>query len=464
MKSFPMRRKLVTAIGMLMLAGCGGGSMNVGGGGIGGTGVSSGPITGFGSIFVNGVEYDVSSANIIINGVAATEAALKVGMIVKVRGDRSGATGSALEVEFDSDIEGVVNSVNAANNTLTVMGQVVVVDNLTVFEGTTMATLTAGNIVEVSGWTDASGSIHATRIEYKKDSFSAGTDELEVDGTVSNLDTAAMTFTLGALTVYYGNLNVTLANGQSVEVKSTQGMNGSNQLVASSIESEDDALSAEEGEEAELQGIVTSFTSSALFEVNGHVVKTDANTEFENGTAGDIAEGERLEVEGTVNASGELVADKISLRPRSEIELEGNVEAVNSTAKTITVLGQTFSVDAMTQMEDEEGGDRYFNISGINVGDRLEVKVFQRGSALVASRIERVSASSSSSLQGIVESVDAGASTLVILGTTVDVQSVDLTAAGIADITGLAGQLVQVEGSMDVNTGIFVATELEIED
>lgn len=460
MKHSSLRKKVVAAMGLIMLAGCGGGGgANLSGGGVTGTGVSSGPITGFGSIFVNGVQYDLSGADITVNGVPATEAELKVGMIVKLRGERSGATGSAVEVEFDSDVKGMVHSVDAASSRLVVMGQTVLVDNLTVFAGATLATLAAGNVVEVSGWRDANDSIHATRIEYEQASFTPGDITLEVDGTVASLDTTARTFRLGSLTVSYGGLNVTLGTGQRVEVKSNQGMNGANQLVASTIDADDSGLDVAEGDDVELQGLVSSVSEDS-FAVNGHTVRISGDTEFENGAFADILVGVRVEVEGTINAAGELSAQKISLRPESEIELEGNVEAVNTTAKTVTVLGQTFSVDALTQMEDERDDDRYFNINDINAGDRLEVNVFRSGMTMNAARIKRVHASSEESLQGNVESVNG--STIVILGTQIDVSSVDWVTVGVAGPSVLSGRLVEVEGTMQ--NGIFVATSVDIED
>lgn len=70
-----------------------GGGGDIGGGaGIGGTGFSStGTIDGTGSIFVNGVRYDIDDAEIFVNGEPATEADLKLGMVVVVAGTDSTA-------------------------------------------------------------------------------------------------------------------------------------------------------------------------------------------------------------------------------------------------------------------------------------------------------------------------------------------------------------------------------------
>ncbi|HED16960.1 MAG TPA: hypothetical protein ENI64_09150, partial [Gammaproteobacteria bacterium] len=109
------RRSIFLALAVLavtILSSCGGG----GGGtfaGIGGTGItSSGSITGIGSIYVNGVEYNVDSAAITVNGnVSSTPAELKVGMVVTVTGtlDSAGSTtGTANTVVYDNEIQGPV--------------------------------------------------------------------------------------------------------------------------------------------------------------------------------------------------------------------------------------------------------------------------------------------------------------------------------------------------------------------
>ncbi len=107
---------LVTVLLMTVLINCGGGgggSSNVAslgeesGGGIGGTGLtSSGTITGFGSIFVNGVEFETDSAEILLDGNTAADTALRLGMVVLVTGtlNEDGVTGTADRVEFNNAV------------------------------------------------------------------------------------------------------------------------------------------------------------------------------------------------------------------------------------------------------------------------------------------------------------------------------------------------------------------------
>ena len=64
MKTFLLgaRRAVLGAAALMLLAACGGGgSVDVAGVGSGGSGVASGSVTGFGSVIVDGVEYDDSA-------------------------------------------------------------------------------------------------------------------------------------------------------------------------------------------------------------------------------------------------------------------------------------------------------------------------------------------------------------------------------------------------------------------
>src|SRR5689334_21689937 len=93
--SGPGFRRGATAFTLALLVACTGmeGTGYTGGdgggvvGGIEGTGYSGGGVTGIGSVFVNGIEYDTSNAEIVYDGASGTEDALQVGMVLGVHGD-----------------------------------------------------------------------------------------------------------------------------------------------------------------------------------------------------------------------------------------------------------------------------------------------------------------------------------------------------------------------------------------
>jgi hypothetical protein len=144
-----------------VLASCGGGGggggvaavSSPGGGGIGGTGLtSSGTVDGFGSIFVNGVEFETDDAVILVDGESVGEDQLGLGMVVVVSGtvNDDGATGIAERVIYDEEVEGPVESIERDQDgdsmLLVVVGQEVIAERTgTVFDDVSFDTLTAGH-------------------------------------------------------------------------------------------------------------------------------------------------------------------------------------------------------------------------------------------------------------------------------------------------------------------------------
>ena len=380
-----------------------------------GSTITTGVITGFGSVFVDGVEFETDDSSFSLDdgddGVE-NEDGLAVGMVVTVTGTvhADGKTGSARHIEFDDELEGIVNtnSVGAeGTGTMTVMGQTVIVKNTTIFESDvagidSIDKVAAGNVVEVSGYSSGDGSVYATRIEVKL-AVHAG-EEIEVKGIVSNL--AASRFDIGGLTVDFSSAlfddslpNGTLGNGQYVEVKSTAGFSLDNQLIASEIELQDDGdmeLEGDEGDEAELNGIVTAVSPDSAFEVGGRTVIITSATSFEHGNPGDIMPGVYLEVEGELNAEGELVADEIELAIEDDIEIQGTVEAVNDPPGSVTLLGEIIQVNASTLLIDkqDEAGllpEHFFGLDDLNSGDYLEIDAYldPDSGELIAVKLER---------------------------------------------------------------------------
>jgi len=315
------------------------GNNDLAGGGIGGTGVSVGKITNAGgtSVDVNGVAFDTTNATVTVDGAAGDQNNLKVGMIVKVDGtfNPDGTTGVAANIEFKDILEGPVDIVDPASNTIVVLGQTVIVDGTTYFDyffdldvnGVVdltefMNDIVAGNVVEVSGFVDTNGIIHASYISLKYETFEDDGSDIELKGIIANLDTVAMTFTIGIQTIDFSNAAfedmsiATLNNGLYVEVKSSAGVIG-NMLIASKIELEDDGYHFEDNDEFKVEGYVTAvLLTEGKFNLAGQTVQIIAPTQYKDGSIVDIADikvNMKLEVEGTVDALGVLVADRIKV-------------------------------------------------------------------------------------------------------------------------------------------------------
>lgn len=387
---------------LVAMVSCGGGGSDVAGGGIGGTGISQGPITGFGSVIVNGITFDDSSAAIKVENVPnRLRTDLKVGMVVKIEWEKdAGGRYIAKSIIYSDDVQGPVGGIVVdvtGDAAFTVLGQRVMTHPATtVFDGVAdAAELVNGNIVEISGLKDAADVIHATRVEFKSAVAGAG-ETFELNCHVGGLDTVAKTFALDAVTVNYGALAVP-TEGVCVEVKSTAGIvNG--QLVASSIEVDDDCkLGGSEGQEIEVKGFPSVINKTAnTFTVSGRLVSyTDAA--FESGSSEAVLSGAAIvEVEGALK-NGVLVAKKISVELEGDLEGKGIVLGAVAANGTLTVnlsepvLGpKTFTVNNLTIYEDDNAVPiSNFGKANITAGQILKVRYYVDGTSNVAMRIKR---------------------------------------------------------------------------
>ncbi|MGB0847927.1 MAG: DUF5666 domain-containing protein [Thiolinea sp.] len=379
-----LKRAALSAVTCCLLSACMSGDLQLSEGGIGGTGIAFGTITGFGSIWVNGVRYDVSNASFTRDGASASgQGDYRIGEVVTINGsvNADGVSGTASSVEFDDLLEGPVSTASTDGSTISILGQTVRTDAHTVLHGfAALQALQAGNVVEVSGYRVAS-EIRATSITLKQSTFTANQSMLEVKGTVGAVDLVARTFVLGQWLVDYTNASLELPGnmpqtGQYVEVKSAQAPQG-NRLLATEVELEDERPVFGSGAEVELEGIVTAFTSSVQFSVNGQPVITNASTRFKYGIPADVQLNTQLEVEGTIDANGVLVAEEVSLQQRSESdssELEGRITALNAATQEIMLSGMTIVVDSRTSLV-AEINDRYVSLqfADLRVNDLIEV-------------------------------------------------------------------------------------------
>lgn len=283
---------------------------------IGGTGIYKGVITGFGSVWVNGIRFDTTGAS--VNGDVDSLDALKVGMKVEITGEVTNGSGRAESIVYESEMKGLVESISIADGAFVVLGYTILTDGSTIFEGITgISGLIPGQYVEVSGFFDADGDIRATLVEVK-----TTTGDYKVKGTVSNLSMATKTFRINdTLTVDYNgvaNPPMSLKNGAFVEAESKVSPHVVNNILyAEELEIEDEAPSAVQGTKMKLEGIITSFTSQSSFVVNGQEVNA-ANAVFKHGTAGDLALNVKVEVEGTIDASGILIAKKVEFKSKDD--------------------------------------------------------------------------------------------------------------------------------------------------
>ncbi len=478
----PTRFRLwLATLAGVMLAACGGGgsATTAASGSGGGTAsaqravVTSGVITGFGSVYVNGIHFETNGAEISKDGQRISQSGLRVGQVVHVNGTVDDSTGKAvaLSVKQDDDLEGPISSIDAVNQTFVVLAHTVRVTTETSFDSTiaNFAGLTQGLQVEVSGLKNAAGEIVATRIEKR----AAGETQLEVMGKVSKLDTTAKKFNIGPLVVNYTGATLRdfpasgLANDQNVEVKGSA-LNSAGELVATSLELRN--FEAHDGAfQREVEGLVTRFASATDFDVAGRKVTTNASTRYEGGTAADLALNVKVEAEGTIDATtGVLLAVKIEFKRGNNAGVAGIVDNVTADSSglggTLTVLGVTITVDNNTRVEDKSDARiEMFRLSNVQAGDYVQVRGNETGALkLTASRLERRRASSESWVRGTVR--DLASPNFTVLGvpvtTSASTKFSEVTAASF--FANAAGRVVKVRGTENANQ--IAATQVEFED
>ncbi|MFT3664926.1 DUF5666 domain-containing protein [Piscinibacter sp.] len=387
---WPRRRGVRIAAGLTLaacLAACGGGggSANDNAAPAGQGVFTSGVVHGVGTLAVNGASFDDSAAAVSgDDGRPLAREAVQLGMVVSVQAAAASASAPApaSAVAVRSEIEGPVSAVDAAAGTLTALGQRVTVDANTVLSlgAGGLAALRVGDIVEVYGFRAADGNVLATRIERED----ADEDDYKLRGTISGLDTAARRLTIGGLPISYTSatrLPATLADGQQVRVElrtrpDAQGVWQATEITLAAV-----APATASGLRAELEGLITAFTSAAAFSVDGVTIDASAATRVPAG----LALGRRVEVEGVL-ANGVLHAREVEIEDDRDddegLEIEGRIEALDSAAQTFVVRGMRVAWGAARF----EGG----GAAGLAVGVRVEVegRLAADGSSIEASKVE----------------------------------------------------------------------------
>lgn len=346
-----IRAVIVSVFVLMAVTACGGG-----GGGTGTMPATSTPVvsTGVmtkGSVIVNGVRFEDTTANIAIDDTPKTAADLQNGMVVKVRGqindDRQ--NGTADEIEVENEVRGTVQSTNASAvpASFTVLGQTVLVDDLTVLANVAnVAALVAGSsVVEVYGQRDSAGSIRASRVELIG-APGANIDELRGIAVSPN----GTTFTLSGVTVNYLSATIapagaTVNNGDLVEVHGTFSAGTFAATRVDLEDLEDDRFAPGGNDNFEVEGFVSGVSGpgDTAFSVSGVPVTISGATRFVGGVSADLGNNIKVEAEGAWNGTS-LAASKIEFK-RSVIRLQGTVTASGGGAFTMNVAGHSVSIE-----------------------------------------------------------------------------------------------------------------------
>ncbi len=456
-----------------------------------------GVVTGFGSVFVNGVKYEVEDGTIIaIEGeddVTGDDSVLGVGMKVAVNGTEEGGVRKAERIEFDEDLKGpatniVPDAADPTTGTFEVVGQIVTVDSNTLFDsdignndgigGIDIRDLDPINlaggepmVVEVSGYPTETGLL-ATRVDRDDLLVSnlgqAGVDgdEIEVKGFVDAVATDGSTITVNGA-VFLVNSATFFDPGLAadadlvgvfVEIKAD--IDGTGDYVARRVEKEDG---------------VTAGGASGSFEIEGVLQSVDTLSDPQqviiNGITLDVSDasqlvgrvGQRVEVYGDFDANGVLVISNVKIEVENSVEIEDRVVAVDTEAGTITTrLGIDVVPTGASRVRDNVGlnGDNLTVpefLSRVAIGDFVEARgVPTEAGSVEWTRVERDAEDEQQcSLRGPVDADSIADPEFSILGVSVDTTGLpdgsfedenDLAIGRVAFFEGLsAGKVVEAE-------------------
>ena len=356
---FVLRRPFATGIALVAplcaaaLVACGGSSSGMASGtsAAGSETIASGTITGFGSVFVNGIEYDTSNAAVTDDlGNAQPASVLKLGMQVDLAGQdpASNGIGSAATIVYGSTILGLVSAVNAtdaSSGTLTVLGQEVDVNANTVFDSTIangIGGVTPGSVVEVFALYDTATSRYvASRI-----GLVTGATMYKLRGSVSNLNTETKTFNIGAALIDYSAVTTLpdgFFNGAIVTTQLQTTMGPSAWLATGMLQH----MTTRPGVKVtvHVRGLISAESNSAAFTLDGWPIDA-SNAVFPSGQQV-IVPGALVQVDG-IMTNGAISASTVDIQqPGShgglDFQVHGPIDSVDTTAQTFVLRGQTVS-------------------------------------------------------------------------------------------------------------------------
>lgn len=447
---------------------------------------SIGTITGFGSVYVNGVKYETHSSTYSVDdNDAFDDSALAVGMKVKLKGtvNANGTTGTATSIVYDDDVEGPVDAgsvtlLDANTKTFTIFGISIRADaNTTAFDdGASFDGLADSQILEISGYFNGQH-IVASRIEKQNDLD----DIFEVKGTVSSYDGTSIILTLqtgasvGPFVISNSAILEIPANpvGQFVEVK-LQDQSGS--LVAIKVELDDEDLIDENDDDISIRGFLTDDGNGG-YRINGVQLEFDNNVEYKPASLeGALTTDLEVKVEGKM-VGDVLLVDEVEIED-GDIEIEAGVIDVSFTdSKNGSVIlnmgnSQTLLVNLSntTLFKDNTNNDLFdddsFNLDELSNTDFVEIEAYLDDQGqLQATSIERDDVSATR-LESQLESFVANVS--------VTLQGITYTVSGttqyeINDVTGFS--VIDFFNAVNINDEIKVkdvqpdgtAEELDLE-
>lgn len=358
LSDFP--RRLLAALGAALLTACGGGGgLDVAGVGSGGSGVASGSVTGFGSVIVDGVEYDDSAAARQAEGADGSKSnvAVKLGQRVRVL---YAAGQVATQIEVQAQLVGPVTAAPGVDGVLTVLGQRVRVvtgtadatqSSPTVLDGyASAANIAAGDEVEAHGaWAydsaTASNVLVATRIEKRADR----PDPVQLGGVVTAIDGTTLRLNSASGTQIRAASLPTLAVGDVVRVWANRSALAVSPVLALRVATNSVSADLAGNASVSVSGLASHFDPvSRTVEVQGVKVTLPAGVAVDEDA---LARGGFVTVKLSGGGSAMPMASAVGQRSSGSdlgrtVEVKGVTRGVDWSAATVNFVLRSTAIQA----------------------------------------------------------------------------------------------------------------------
>ncbi len=413
------------------------------------------------------VDYAQTPAAFVPAGLANGAVAKAKGTVIGA-GDRLIATGIELVASVLSapesaqvEIEGLITAY-AGLASFRVNGQAVDGRGAT-FEGGTAALLADGVKVEVEGRL-TQGIVVATKIEIEQDAATVVIDGLAdaVDVTGGSVSVSGQRVMTTSGTQYEDHSAAAvrdfglaaIAVGDRLSISANNSGTG---LVAKRIERLDRSAPADDSApDASAEGLISEFVSVAEFKVGAQTVNASSAT-FVGGTAANLANGQRVEVEGVLSGAV-LLATRVTFKAGDDSTTPGSIEVEGAISSFVSVSSFVVAGQKVDASSASFSGGNAANLAN---GVRVNVKGAVTGGVLVASSLAIDSSTTTTTIE--VEGLISGfvsVANFTVSGQKIDASKATIKNGTAADLAN--GRKCKVKGP--VVGGLLQATTVELED